>query len=384
MKVLYFDPILGVSGDMILASLIDLGISKDYLKKQLAFIPKFEIVVSRVSKNGVSARNIQFKIRTKISEKEFIPLINKSTLSSTIKSIATKIIHRIFDVEKKVHRARQLHLHELADADTLLDIVGTLVAIDYLNVDKIYSKPMKAGKGFIKTVEGNMPAFNFATAELLKGYPVEFMPIPAELTTPTGAAIVSTIAEPKDDLFLSKIDGIGLGAGTIDIKGYPNLLRVFTGEVPGTPGDECLVIETNIDDMNPQDYDILFERLYKAGALEVSLSPIIMKHSRPGTLLTVLCKSDDTKIADMLFNETTTLGLRIHRMKRLTLERRIIKLPSPYGVIRVKIVEYGKKRRFSLEYQDLKKMALKKNISIRRLRAELTRLVEKKSGALPL
>ncbi len=384
MKVLYFDPILGVSGDMILASLIDLGISKDYLKKQLAFIPKFEIVVSRVSKNGVSARNIQFKIRTKISEKEFIPLINKSTLSSTVKSIATKIIHRIFDVEKKVHRARQLHLHELADADTLLDIVGTLVAIDYLNVDKIYSKPMKAGKGFIKTVEGNMPAFNFATAELLKGYPVEFMPIPAELTTPTGAAIVSTIAEPKDDLFLSKIDGIGLGAGTIDIKGYPNLLRVFTGEVPGTPGDECLVIETNIDDMNPQDYDILFERLYKAGALEVSLSPIIMKHSRPGTLLTVLCKSDDTKIADMLFNETTTLGLRIHRMKRLTLERRIIKLPSPYGVIRVKIVEYGKKRRFSLEYQDLKKMALKKNISIRRLRAELTRLVEKKSGALPL
>lgn len=384
MKVLYFDPILGVSGDMILAALIDLGISKDYLKKKLSFIPKFEIIVSRVSKNGVSARNVQFKIRTKISEKEFIPLINKSTLPSTIKSMATKIIHRIFAVEKKVHRARQLHLHELADADTLLDIVGTLVAIDYLNVDKIYSKPMKVGKGFIKTVEGNMPAFNFATAELLKGYPVEFMPISAELTTPTGAAIISTIAESKDDLSLSKINGIGLGAGTMDIEGYPNLLRIFVGEVPRTSGDECLVIETNIDDMNPQDYDILFERLYKAGALEVFLSPIIMKHSRPGTLLTVLCKSGDTKITDILFNETTTLGLRMQRMKRLTLERRIIKLPSPYGTIRVKVVTYGRKRRFSLEYQDLKKMALKNNISIRRLRAELTRLVEKKSGAQPL
>lgn len=384
MKVLYFDPILGVSGDMILAGLIDLGISRNYLKKKLSFIPNFDIKVSRVSQNDVSARSVRFKINKKISEKEFIPLINKSNLPSTIKSMATTIINRIFDVEKKVHRARRLHLHELADADTLLDIVGALIAINYLNVDKIYSKPIKAGKGFIKTIEGNMPAFNFATAELLKGFPVEFMPIHAELTTPTGAAIISTIAEPRDNLLLSKIDKIGLGAGTMTIKGYPNLLRVFIGETTHRLGDECLVIETNIDDMNPQDYDILFERLYKAGALEVFLSPIIMKHSRPGILLTVLCTSGKDKIADILFNETTTLGLRVRRTNRLTLERRIIKFPSPYGIIRVKIIEYRGTKRFSLEYQDLKKMALKNKISLRRLRAELTKLVEKKSGARPL
>ena len=384
MKILYFDPILGVSGDMILAALIDLGVRQSYLKKKLGFIRNFDMKVSRVAKQGISARNVKFKINTKIREKEFILLINKSRLSSEIKSMATKIIKRIFDVEKKVHRTRHLHLHELADADTLLDIVGALVAIDYLNIDKIYSKPVKVGEGFIKTVEGNMPAFNFATAELLKGFPVEFMPIPAELITPTGAAILSTIAEPKDDLILSKIDGVGLGAGTMDIEDYPNLLRVFIGEEARTSSDKCLVIETNIDDMNPQDYDILFERLYKAGALEVFLSPIIMKHSRPGTLLTVLCRNNESKIVDIIFNETTTLGLRIRSTKRLKLKRHIVKLPSPYGTIRTKIVEYGGKKRFSLEYQDVKRIAVKNNLSIRRVRAELTKLVEKKTGALPL
>jgi len=138
MKILYFDPILGVSGDMILAALIDLGVRQSYLKKKLGFIRNFDMKVSRVAKQGISARNVKFKINTKIREKEFIPLINKSRLSSEIKSMATKIIKRIFDVEKKVHRTRHLHLHELADADTLLDIVRALVAIDYLNIDKIY------------------------------------------------------------------------------------------------------------------------------------------------------------------------------------------------------------------------------------------------------
>lgn len=378
MKILYFDPILGASGDMILAALIDLGVPKDYLKKKLRFIPDFELKVSRVQRHGISAQHMKFKIKGKIKENRFIPLINKSGLSSNIKATAITIINRIFEVEKKVHRADHLHLHELADADTLLDITGALVAIDYLKVDKIYSKPLKAGKGFIKTVEGNMPAFNFATAELLKDFPVEFLPISAELTTPTGAAIISTVAEPADNLILSKIISVGMGTGTLDIKDYPNLLRVFIGESDEKLHDECTVINTNIDDMNPQDYDLVLEKLYEAGALEVFLTPIIMKHSRPGVLLTVLCQKNKNKILDILFKETTTLGIRIESTKRLKLRRKIIKVKTPYGNIRVKTAEIGNKTRFSLEYQDLKKIAQKNNLSLRELRNELTKFVEKK------
>ena len=378
MKILYFDPILGASGDMILAALIDLGVPKDYLKKKLRFIPNFELKVSRVQRHGISAQHMKFKIKGKIKENRFIPLINKSGLSSSIKATAITIINRIFEVEKKVHRTDHLHLHELADADTLLDITGALVAIDYLKVDKIYSKPLKAGKGFIKTVEGNMPAFNFATAELLKDFPVEFLPISAELTTPTGAAIISTVAEPEDNLILSKIISVGMGTGTQDIKDYPNLLRVFIGESDEKLHDECTIIKTNIDDMNPQDYDLVFEKLYEAGALEVFLTPIIMKHSRPGVLLTVLCQKNKNKILDILFKETTTLGIRIESTKRLKLRRKIIKVKTPYGNIRVKTAEIGNKTRFSLEYQDLKKIAQKNNLSLRELRNELTKFVEKK------
>jgi len=378
MKILYFDPILGASGDMILAALIDLGVPKDYLKKKLGFIPNFELKVSRIQRHGISAQHMKFKIKGKIKENRFIPLIHKSGLSPSIKAAAITIINRIFEVEKKVHRTDHLHLHELADADTLLDITGALVAIDYLNVEKIYSKPLKAGKGFIKTVEGNMPAFNFATAELLKGFPVEFLPISAELTTPTGAAIISTVAEPADNLILSKIISVGMGTGTLDIKDYPNLLRVFIGESDEKLHDECTVINTNIDDMNPQDYDLVFEKLYDAGALEVFLTPIIMKHSRPGVLLTVLCQKNKNKILDILFKETTTLGIRIESTKRLKLRRKIIKVKTPYGDIRVKTAEIGNKTRFSLEYQDLKKIAQKNNLSLRELRNELTKLVEKK------
>jgi uncharacterized protein (DUF111 family) len=240
MRVLYFDPIIGVSGDMMLAALIDLGVKKDYLKKQLSFIPGWDIKVSRTNRQGVSARSIRFDIKKQITERQFIPLIKKCKLPQRIKTQAIAIIERIFAVEKKVHHTKHLHLHELADADTLLDIVGVLVAIDSLSVNKIFSRTVKAGSGFIKTVEGNMPAFNFATAELLKGFPVEFLPIPAELTTPTGAAILSSVAQPEENLVLSNIEKIGMAAGSMDIEGYPNLLRVFLGDRHDHLTDECI------------------------------------------------------------------------------------------------------------------------------------------------
>ncbi len=378
MRILYFDPILGVSGDMILAALIDCGVPKDYLRKKLEFFRSFRLKVSPVKRQGVNAKNVTFDIRRQIKADRFIPMIDKSKLSADIKSKASKIINRIFAVERKIHRTQKLHLHELADADTLLDIVGALVAIDYLKIEKIFSKPVKAGQGFIKTAEGNMPAFNFATAELLKGFPVDFLPVPAELTTPTGAAIISTLAEPHDNLSITRINEVGLGAGTMNIKDYPNLLRIFVGERDNELSDECIIIETNIDDMNPQDYDVVFDKLYKAGALEVFLTPIVMKQSRPGILLTVLCKENRDRIIGILLEDTTTLGVRVRRTQRFILPREIITLKSPYGTIRVKKAKHGNKTKFSLEYRDVKKIAQENNLPMSVLRNELMRFVEKK------
>lgn len=378
MRVLYFDPICGVSGDMLLAALIDVGVDKEYVKKKLGFVPGSKIRIGRTNRQGVSACTVRFDISKQINEKQFLPLIKKSKLPSEIQSQAIKIVERIFAVEKKVHHTTHLHLHELADADTLLDIVGVLAALDSLDADRVYSKPVKAGSGFIKAAEGNMPAFNFATAELLKGFPVEFLPISAELTTPTGAAIISSIATPEQNLVMSKIDKVGLGAGSMRIEGYPNLLRVFLGECFDYLSDECAVIETNIDDMNPQDYEMLLEKLYAAGALDVFLTPTIMKRSRPGIQLTVLHQERIDAIISVLFKYTTSIGFRLTNTKRLKFNRRIIKLASPYGKVGVKIIEHAGQHKYSLEYRDLKRIAQGNGRSIADIRAELMHLFKKK------
>ena len=382
MKVLYFDPILGASGDMIIAALIDCGVPQKLLHEKLKFIPGCTMKVKRVQRHGVSAKIAQFRINPTIREKDFLPLIKKSTLPTHVKQQATAIINRIFTAEKKVHRAKKLHLHELADADTLLDITGALIAIDHLNIDKVYSKPLKAGQGFIKTQEGNMPAFNFATAELLKGNPVHFVPIAGELTTPTAAAIISTIATFETNLTLTRIHSVGLSTGTHDFKKYPNLLRVFVGEIDGVHRDECTIIETNIDDMNPQDYELLFERLYEAGALEVFLTNTIMKHTRPGVLVTVLCAEHVNRLCTILFEETTTLGVRVHRVPRITMQREISTVQTPLGKVRIKTARFNDIEKFSLEYQDVKRISQKHKLSMRNARETLLKYVEEKRRGL--
>lgn len=378
MRVLLFDPIGGASGDMMLAALIDLGVSPQYLRRVLSFVPGSAFRVSRVDRHGVSARTVRFTIKKRITERQFIPLIKKSSLPAQVKDRALEIVERIFAVERKVHHMQHLHLHELADADTLLDIAGVLAAIEYLKVDRVFSRPAKAGSGFIDTAEGKMPAFNFATAELLKKFPVHFLPVPAELTTPTGAAILSVIATPCDELLISEVERVGLGAGSNDFKEHPNLLRVFLGKIRSDTADECTVIETNIDDMNPQDYEMVFEKLYEAGALDVFLTPTIMKRSRPGILLTVLCQENLERMIEVLFSHTTSIGFRVGRTRRIKFSRRIVRMASPYGAVGVKIVEHEGRKRFSLEYRDLKRIAERERSSVAAVRTELMRMLTKK------
>jgi len=204
------------------------------------------------------------------------------------------------------------------------------------------------------------------------------LPIPAELTTPTGAAIISSIARPDENLVMSRIEKVGLGAGSMRIEGYPNLLRVFLGECFDYVSDECTIVETNIDDMNPQDYELLIEKLYSAGALDVFLTPTIMKRSRPGVHLTVLHQERIDAIINVLFKYTTSIGFRLTNTKRLKFKRRIIKLASPYGKVGVKIIEHGGQRKYSLEYRDLKRIAQGQGCSITELRSELMQLLKKK------
>uniref|UniRef100_A0A7V0Z5J1 Nickel pincer cofactor biosynthesis protein LarC n=1 Tax=candidate division WOR-3 bacterium TaxID=2052148 RepID=A0A7V0Z5J1_UNCW3 len=379
MRVIYFDPILGASGDMILSSLIDCGVEIGYLQKSLKFIPDLKIKVESVAQKGIMAKQIEFITKRVVKEKDFIPLINKSNLKDSIKNDAIKIFNRIFDAEKKVHGSKHLHLHELADVDTILDITGTLIALDFLNIEKVYSRPLKAGTGLIDTVEGKMPAFNLATAQLLKNAPVEFLSLPFEFTTPTAAAILGTIAEFTDSLIINRIEKIGIGAGTKKLAGYPNLLRTFLGEIDKNLTDECLVIETNIDDQNPQDFELILEKLYDAGALEVYYTPVIMKHSRPGILLSVILDKYNQKIIDTIFNETTTLGIRMDYKRRIKLYREIKRFKTPWGDLRIKVSHYNRGKRFTIEYQDLKSIAKRLNKPISYLRTEVERYVREKN-----
>jgi uncharacterized protein (TIGR00299 family) protein len=378
MKVLVFDPIPGASGDMILAALIDCGIPQKYLRDRLSFIPGFTMNVRRVTTHGVCGRQVTFKINRSINESRFLPLIKKSSLSPWAKKHAVAIIERIFAVEQRIHRTKKLHLHELADADTLLDVCGALVAIEYYGIDRIVSRPLKAGRGFITTAEGRMPAFNFATACLLKGAPVDFMDIPAELTTPTGAAIISTMATFTDSLSLAQVDHIGMGVGTMTIQDHPNCLRVFIGSQGTFLSDTCTVYETNIDDMVPQDYEEVVERLYRAGALEVMITPTIMKKNRPGILLTVICQDIQSTIKTILLRHTTTLGIRMYETKRWKLRRTYKQVVTPIGKVGVKIAWIENEMHFTIEYKDMVRIARERKRAIPEIRMELTQYVREK------
>ncbi len=371
MKAILFDPIPGLSGDMIVASMLDAGMPIKYLKEKLKFIPGVDIHAKKTKSNGVMATRLSFKPKKHIPVTNFIGLVKRSRLSTKQKLLIKKILENIFKVEKKVHGFGQLHLHELADLDTLLDICGAVIGLDYFETENIFSKPPKAGSGFIKTQEGKMPAFNFATSRLLKNWPVDFLPLEAELTTPTGAAIITTIATPTEKIVFSKINNLGFGTGTMKFPNFPNLLRIFIGEISSELQNECQVIETNIDDMNPQDYEVVIEKLYDAGAYEVFLTPVIMKNSRPGILLTVLSDPENRSVIDIIFSHTSTLGVRIRRSQRLILPRKIIKISTDEGTVRVKIANFKKTQRFSIEYRDLKNMVRKTGKNIDYLRRKL-------------
>jgi uncharacterized protein (TIGR00299 family) protein len=370
MKIAYFDCFSGISGNMILGALVDAGVSPSYLKEELKKIniSNYSIKVSSVRRGVISAKYFEVcskKNKKEISLKNILRIIKESKLEDEIKRDAEKIYLKIAEAEAKIHgeKIENIHFHEIGAIDTIVDIVGTLLGIKKLGIEKIYSSPLNLGKGKIECSHGILPVPAPATLEILKGIPVYSDEIEKELTTPTGAAIISTIASEFSSFPLMKIEKIGYGAGTQN-HNFPNVLRIIIGEKEEYREENLVVLETNIDDMNPEIYEYVIEKLLKEGALDVYLTQILMKKTRPAVLLTVICEKESLeKMIRILFQETTTLGIRINNVRRIKLQREIFDLNTEFGKIKIKISEKGIKP----EYEDCKKIAKKKNIPLREI-----------------
>jgi pyridinium-3,5-bisthiocarboxylic acid mononucleotide nickel chelatase len=382
MKIAYFDCFSGISGDMCLSALVDAGVPLKHIEKELKKIPvkgyrlesrdvkrghlsacKVDVVLSSIGKNS------KVTIRTFMDIKA---IIGRSTLSEDLKQKGLKIFRILFDAESKVHGEplNKVHLHELGAVDCVVDIFGTLIGLEHLGIEKVCASPINLGQGFVKTTHGTFPVPAPAVAGILKNVPVYSKTIRSELTTPTGAAIIKGLSDGFGEMPLMEIAETGTGGGSRDFKDWPNVLRIFIGTAGpfsrGKHDDTITVIETNIDDMNPQIFGYVMEKLFEAGALDVYLTQILMKKNRPGVKLTVLCREKDRDaLAGIILRETSTIGLRFFSMQRKVLQRRLEAVDTQYGRMRVKrsTLEDGTIRQ-TPEFDDGKKIAKKLKIPL--------------------
>lgn len=385
---LWVDCFSGISGDMCLGALVDAGASFKLLKEAVDSLALKGVSIRKrsVRRAGIRALKVRVDIDRKAQRprklKDVERIISKASLSKEVRSRSLAVFQHIFRAEARVHggRAEDIHLHEMGAADTLVDVVGTMFCLELLDVLKVISSPVNVGSGSVRTAHGELPVPAPATAELLKGVTVTSGSAEMELTTPTGAAIIKELATSFGPMPLMKLMATGTGAGTREIKDRPNVLRVFIGEgVTGEASnkkqanteatdscvlikqanteatDSCVsIIETNIDDMTPEALAHAAEGMLLAGALDVFIAPVIMKKGRPGFVLTVLAKPENQReLSELVFRETTTIGVRIHEAARTVLERRIRKVKTKYGVIRIKdSFLHGRLLRSKAEYED--------------------------------
>ncbi|MFH1826130.1 MAG: nickel pincer cofactor biosynthesis protein LarC [bacterium] len=332
-KIAYFDCSSGLAGNMILGALVDAELDKDYLKKELQKldIGHWKLDISKRKLQGTQGTYLQVKTKKEKESRtitDITAIISKSKLAKKTKKQSISIFKRLAQAEAKVHNlpVNKVHFHEVGAIDAIVDIVGSVIAIEKLGIEAIYCSQLPHGRGVIKHSHGILPNPAPATAELCKGIPTYGTNIKGELVTPTGAAIITTLAASFGDMPRIKVESIGYGAGSKKFA-LPNFLRVFIGEAElPTEKDAILQIDSNIDDMNPKDYDRAIAKLMKAGALDASIHPIRMKKQRKAVKLEVLCKpKDKDKILRVIFSETTTIGTRAYLVKREKLRREIKK-----------------------------------------------------------
>jgi uncharacterized protein (TIGR00299 family) protein len=387
MRIAYGDLIGGVSGDMFVGALLDVGLSKKELTAELKKIPtlRFQLEVAKKSVHGIRATRCRVLYRAEGSRrswKDIRSLIQRSKLDRNVKEIGSEIFARLAAAEGKIHGVApdKVHFHELGATDSVVDIMSAAIGVRALAIESFHFSRVPLGRGIVRAAHGPLPLPGPATLELLKGIPVEGVDVQGETVTPTGAAIVRVLGETFGDQPRMVVDKAGYGAGEKDWPNRPNVFRLVLGSGAATwKQEDMVVIETNIDDMNPEFYDYVFDRLFAAGARDVSLSPIQMKKNRPGTLLRVIAETRDReKLAGILFGETSTIGIRYYPISRLTLKRASGIVKTRYGKIRVKIIEEpdGTKRA-SPEYDDLKRIAASKNIPLKILHEEVARSLKR-------
>lgn len=385
MRIAYFDCFSGASGDMILGSMIDAGLSPRRLREELKKVrlPTVHLNIKRVLKRGISATQVVVEGRNEKKShrnlEELLQIIERSHLDSEVKKKSKEVFERIASVEAKIHRkpVEGIHFHEIGGLDSVVDIVGAVWGLRQMGIDKLYISKVNVGAGFVKCEHGILPIPAPATLSLMTGKPIYSSGVERELLTPTGAALLTSLGSEFGKMPPMKVERIGYGAGKADLP-HPNLLRLIIGTPAVTSGKEMVtVIETNIDDMNPQFYDYLMERLLGMEVQEVFLTPILMKKNRPATLLTVICPYEKlSSIIEFLLNETTTLGLRWREEERSCADREILVLDTKYGKVRFKLAKWkGRVVNLSPEYEDCKRLALKKRIPLKAIFEE-TKKVE--------
>lgn len=358
-----------------MGALVDAGLEVDVFNQVISDLnlSRCKISSKRVKRGGIGATKVDviFPYAEKKDPATILTLLDRLSFPSAWIEKSKEVFFIIAKAEAKIHcqDINNLHLHELGSLDTLIDIAGSVAGIYKMGIEKVYASPVNLGKGTVKTAHGLLPVPAPATLEILKGAPVYSGQTEAELTTPTGAAILKGFNSIFGPIPPMKVEKIGYGAGEKELSS-PNLLRILIGEMIIPPQeDRVLLMQTNIDDMNPQIYEYLIDSLYKKGALEVFLTPVQMKKNRPGILLSVLCEEQkEEELLDTIFTETTTLGVRICQVKRQKARREIRKFKTSLGQVQVKISTFkGNLINFSPEYEDCKKIALKQNLPLRKV-----------------
>ncbi len=372
----YFDCFSGISGDMTLGALIDLGVPVDWLKESICNIPlkDFDLSVSSVSKNGIGAKRVEVKTADSSITRDYsqiISLISNSPLSANVRERGIAVFEEIAAAEAEIHGCpkEKVHFHELGGVDSIVDIIGTALCIEYLGITRISASRIPMGSGFVKCRHGIIPLPAPATVSILKDVPVYGVDINHELVTPTGAAIVKALSVSFGNLPDMTIEKTGYGAGKHDTGYIPNLLRIIMGRSPGGEHQDELIfqVETCIDDMNPEIFGFLMDRLFEDGALDVWWVPVSMKKNRPGTKVHAICYPDrKDALINRILSETTTTGVRYYEVKRKTLSRRLDEIKTIYGMVCVKrITNPDGTTRIVPEYEVCKKIALEKKVPLK-------------------
>jgi hypothetical protein len=403
MKLAYFDCFSGISGDMTLGALVDAGCPVELLRGELRGldVPGWELTAEKVWKNGMAATYVTVKTEDPSKHRSLsaiLEILEKSTLAAGVRERAGAIFRKLGEAEARVHdvELEKIHFHEVGAVDAIVDIVGACIGFAELGIERFACSALNVGGGTAKMAHGVLPVPAPATARLLQGAPTYSNGVQKELVTPTGAAIVATLCGSFGPQPPMSVSAIGYGAGTADLEGQPNVLRIMIGEAVGAGkgeeksaqaeacatgfDEEIVVIEANLDDMNPQIYGYFLEKALGVGALDVYTTPVQMKKNRPGTLLTVLCKPGDTEaLMNLIFVETTTFGARSYRAQRRVLPREWVSVRTSLGEVRIKVSRVNGHIRHAVpEYEDCRKLAEEKKVPLQVVIAEALREYEKR------